>query len=72
MKKVKEFFRYENAGLLFILPAFLYMLVFVGYPILSNLILSLQDVSVKNLVRGAKHFVGFENYLQIFQDEVFV
>lgn len=72
MKKVKEFFRYENAGLLFILPAFLYMLIFVGYPILSNLILSFQDVSVKNLVHGQKHFVGFTNYLQIFGDEVFV
>ena len=33
MAKLKKFFRYENVGMLFVLPAFLYMLIFVGYPI---------------------------------------
>ena len=42
MKKVKRFFRYDNIGYLFVLPAFIYMLYFVGYPIVSNLILSFQ------------------------------
>ena len=72
MKKVRNFFRYDNAGLLFILPAFIYMMVFVGYPILSNLILSLQDVSVRNLVNGDKHFIAFQNYVDIFHDDVFL
>ncbi len=71
MKKIKDFFRYENAGLLFILPAFLYMMFFVGYPIISNMILSLQDVSVRNLVNGDKHFIGLANYVEMFADEVF-
>lgn len=60
MRRVKKFFRYDNIGLLFILPAFLYMLVFVGYPIISNIILSLQNVTVKNLVNGTKEFVGLQ------------
>lgn len=72
MKKVKEFFRYDNIGLLFILPAFIYMMVFVGYPIISNIILSFQDVSVRNLVNGNKHFIGLENYINIFKDDVFL
>lgn len=72
LKRVKAFFRYENVGLLFVLPAFLYMLVFEGYPIISNVILSLQDVTVKNLAKGEKHFIGLENYATIFADEVFV
>lgn len=72
MKRIREFFRYDNVGLLFILPAFIYMMVFVGYPILSNVVLSLQDVSVRNLVRGEKHFVAFQNYVEIFHDGVFI
>lgn len=72
MKKVRKFFRYENVGLLFVLPAFLYMLIFVGYPIVSNIILSLQDVTVKNLAHGERQFVFLDNYKQLFSDDVFI
>ena len=72
MRALKRFFRHENAGLLFALPACIYMLVFVGYPIISNLLLSLQDVTVMNLSRGEKHFVGISNYLKLFHDGVFL
>ena len=53
MKKIKDFFRYENAGLLFVFPAFLYMMVFVGYPIISNFFLSFQAIkaSEKQLIK---------------------
>ena len=71
MKRIRNFFRYDNVGLFFILPAFLYMMVFVGYPIISNVILSFQNVSVRNLVNGQKKFIGFANYTEIFQDAVF-
>ncbi|HJB00612.1 MAG TPA: sugar ABC transporter permease [Candidatus Mediterraneibacter merdavium] len=71
MRKIKKFFQYDNIGILFVLPAFLYMLVFVGYPILRNIILSLQDVTMANLVHGAKKFVGFQNYIELFKDAVF-
>ncbi len=72
MSRLKKFFRYDNVGLLFILPAFIYMMVFVGYPIVCNFILSLQDVSVRNLVKGEKHFIAFQNYIELFGDEVFL
>lgn len=72
MQKIKKFFHYDNVGLLFTLPAFLYMLIFVGYPIVSNIILSLQDVTVKNLAKGPKNFIGISNYVTLFQDEVFI
>lgn len=72
MGKIKKFFRYENVGLLYVLPAFLYMIVFVGYPIFSNLILSFQDVTMKTLLLPKKPFAGLENYINIFQDKVFV
>lgn len=72
MKQIKSFFRYENIGLLYALPAFLYMLFFVGYPIVSNLILSLQNVTVRNLVRGSRDFIGFDNYIKLIHDPVFL
>lgn len=71
MGKIKKIFRYDNAGILFVLPAFVYMLVFVGYPIIRNIILSFQDVSAGNLVRGTKNFILFDNYMELFRDSVF-
>ena len=71
MGKIKKIFRYDNAGILFVLPAFVYMLVFVGYPITRNIILSFQDVSAGNLVRGTKNFILFDNYMELFRDSVF-
>ena len=71
MRKIKRAFRYENIGLLFVLPAFLYMMFFVGYPIIRNIILSFQDVTAANLIRGTKNFVMFGNYAELFSDSVF-
>ena len=72
MGKIKKFFRYDNIGFVFVLPAFIYMLVFVGYSIVQNIILSMQDVTAANLVRGTKNFVLFENYMTLFRDDIFV
>lgn len=71
VKKIRKFFKYDNVGLLFALPAFIYMLVFVGYPIVSNIILSLQNVTVKNLAHGERLFVFLDNYKELIQDDVF-
>ncbi len=69
MNRVKRFFRYDNVGYLFVLPAFIYMLYFVGYPIVSNFILSFQDVTVKTLKAEEKPFVGLQNYIELFQQD---
>ena len=71
MKTIKRFFKHENVGILFALPAFVYMLIVVGYPIISNIVLSVQDVTVRNLARGTKNFVGLNKYIVLFRDEVF-
>lgn len=70
MKRLKTFFRYDNIGYLYVLPALLYMLFFVGYPIVSNIILSLQDVTVTTLTKDKKPFIGVQNYVELFQDSV--
>lgn len=70
MHSIKKALR-RNVGLLFVLPALLYMLIFVGYPIIKNIILSFQDVTAVNLVKGVKNFVALGNYAELFQDGVF-
>lgn len=71
MKGIKKHFKYDNVGLLFVLPAFIYMIVFVGYPIIYNFVLSFQDVTVKTLRSNAKELVGFDNYINLFtKDDV--
>ena len=74
MTKIRKgFFRYDNVGMLFVLPAFIYMISFVGYPIIYNFILSLQNVTVKNLRTGQHEFVAFKNYIDLFtHDDVLV
>lgn len=71
MKSFRRLFRYQRAGYLFALPGFLYMLVFVGWPMLYNVILSLQDVTQKNLINGERQFVALANYADLFADSVF-
>lgn len=72
MKRIRNIFRYERIGYLFVLPAVIYMLFFVGYPIVYNIILSFQDVTHLNLISGARNFVGFQNYVNAFHDNVFL
>jgi len=58
------------AGFLFIMPALVYMLMLIGYPIIYNFILSFQDVSAFNLAAGGvRPFIGFRNYKTVFADE---
>lgn len=72
MKRAKKMFRYDNIGYLFVLPAFIYMIIFVGYPIINNIVLSFQDVTMRTLTAPDKPFAGLENYKAIFQDPVFI
>ncbi len=62
MNRIRRYFRYGNIGYLFVLPAAIYMLLLVGYPIVSNFILSFQDVTVTTLNAVGKPLVGLRNY----------
>lgn len=55
----------------FILPALIYVLVVMGYPLIYNVVLSLKNTDVKNLKSGASVFIGFQNYIELFQDATF-
>jgi len=68
--KSKRFFAGDNIGWLYVLPALIYMGYFVVYPIISNIILSLQEVTVMTLTSPDKPFVGLSNYVRLLQDPV--
>ena len=57
-------------GFMFAIPAVVYMLVFIGYPMIQNLILSIKDVNVFNFSHPAnQHVVGFQNFIELFTDK---
>lgn len=56
-----------RSGLIFTLPAAVYMLIFVGWPMIQNFILSFKNVDVYTFAAPAKQsFVGFDNYIELF------
>lgn len=58
-------------GYLIILPAVIYMLIFIGYPIIYNWIISFQDVTATTLASTSREFVGFANYKAILGEATF-
>ncbi|MFB7677022.1 carbohydrate ABC transporter permease [Kitasatospora purpeofusca] len=47
---------------LFVAPAATYLLLFFGYPIVDNLVMSLQQYTVTSFYTGDAPFVGLRNY----------
>lgn len=58
-------------GYCFVLPAVIYMLIFIGYPIIYNWIISFQDVTATTLGSAVRDFVGLDNYRAVFADSTF-
>lgn len=54
-------------GIAFTLPALIYMLVFIGYPMIQNIILSFKNVDVYTFAKKENQaFVGLQNYKELF------
>ncbi len=58
----------DKTAYLMIMPFFIFFISFVLYPILSNLINSMTDYRLS----GARQFIGFDNYVNIFKDADFL
>jgi multiple sugar transport system permease protein len=50
----------------------LYLAFFVGYPVVYNLIMSVQDVTLGNIRFLARPFVGLDNYAKLIADPLFM
>lgn len=59
-------------GFWFVLPALIYMIVMIGYPVIYNIILSMKNLDVKTFKGNISVFVGLENYKTLFADPVFI
>lgn len=55
----------------FIAPVVIYLAVFYAYPLYRNFELSVHDYTVRSFVQGDAPFVGFDNYIAIFQNSTF-
>ena len=53
---------------LFLAPALLYMLILCVYPIIYNIVMGFQNMSMMNLRSQSFTFVGFQNYAELFTD----
>lgn len=53
---------------LFVLPAAIFILATVLYPIIYTVNLSLFDVSIRNFLNGSAPFIGLDNYREVLAD----
>lgn len=61
----------RRLGLLLAAPALIYIAVFLAFPLLYNLYLSVTDASGSNLISGDLAFNNFENYATVLGDAGF-
>jgi multiple sugar transport system permease protein len=53
-------------GIAFVMPALIFMVVFIGYPTIQNILLSLKNVDVFNFARPeAQEYIGVDNYREL-------
>ena len=70
---LKWYKRHRDAitGLCFVMPAVVYMLVTMVYPLVYNIVLSFKDLTVMTFKGNASKFIGIANYSQILADPEF-
>lgn len=62
--------REKAAGYAFTMPAVLFVVLLVIYPLGYNVLLSFKNVTLRNF-NGKQDFIGLQNYIQLFGDKVF-
>jgi multiple sugar transport system permease protein len=56
---------------LFLAPAIVYVILFFGYPVVKNLVMSFQEYTTKTFFTGEAPWVGFANYVDVIQGNFF-
>ncbi|MDT0541478.1 carbohydrate ABC transporter permease [Streptomyces lonegramiae] len=64
-------FRERTAQWMFIAPAAAYLLLFFGYPIFRNVVMSFQQYTTTTFYTGSAPFVGLRNYSAILSSDLF-
>lgn len=55
----------------FLLVPVLFLMALIGFPIVYNLMMSVQEVNIGNLADLVRPFVGLDNYVQVLSDPAF-
>ncbi len=67
MKKTSKRKSGTFLGIAFALPAVIYMLIFIGYPMIQNILLAFKNVDVYTFSKpDQQQFVGLQNYIELF------
>jgi multiple sugar transport system permease protein len=56
---------------LFLLAPVFYLLAMIGFPILYNIVMSFQEVTLRNLGKLLRPFVGLDNFREVIADPTF-
>lgn len=56
----------------FMAPAIIFVAFIFGYPLFANLQMSVQHVTVGSFLTGVADYVGFDNYVDLFRDPLFL
>jgi multiple sugar transport system permease protein len=56
---------------LFVVPAIIFVLVFFGYPIVQNVLMSFQKYTTSTFFTGIAPWVGFANYAEVVGNPIF-
>ena len=56
----------------FMAPAIAFLLFMFAYPLFSNVQMSVQHVTVGSFLTGIADYVGFDNYVDLFHDPLFL
>ncbi|WP_442818884.1 carbohydrate ABC transporter permease [Streptomyces sp. NBC_01235] len=56
---------------MFLVPAVTYLLLFFGYPLVKNVVMSFQQYTTTTFYTGAAPFVGLQNYAKILSSDLF-
>ncbi|WFR68285.1 sugar ABC transporter permease [Curtobacterium flaccumfaciens] len=64
--------RFERAAqLLFLLPAALFLVLFFGYPVVKNIVISFQAYTTSTFYTGEAPWVGLANYASVVSSQLF-
>jgi multiple sugar transport system permease protein len=70
-RAVRTRLREPVARWLFVAPAGVYLALFLGYPVVKNVVMSFQQYSITTFYTGDAPFVGLRNYAQVLSSDLF-
>ena len=64
--------RHQLIGLIFLLPALIYVAIFYVYPIILNVVMSFERYTAKSFVTGEAPFIGLRNFERLLSNPDFM